>query len=269
MLNRSRQARVYLKFAAHYNVTCLQPSITHAAMFVKFLGNSFTSPNSVKNYLSGAKTWISHHGGNFASFEAPVTLSVLKWLIKVSPHVPSPAPPLTPSLLHSVILFFDSHSFIPVAFKAALLLGYTCMLRASNLLSPSISAWGGPHTLLARDVLPSPTGLNVVIRSSKILSGVRPTILEVRVVPDSPLCPVAAWYGYKKAINPSPSGPAFLLNNRAPLTPLPLIKVVRLALKKAWVPNFSEFSLHSLRRGAAQAAEAQGAPISDIMSHGT
>lgn len=166
-------------------------------------------------------------------------------------------------------MFLDNSCAAPLAVKPALLIGYTCFLRASNLLSPNISTWGGPHTLRAGDIVPSKNGLYVFIRSSKTLSGGRPTVLEVWAVPGSPLCPVSAWFAYKRVICPSPRGPAFLLNNGAPLTALPVIKIIRLALKQAGVSYASEISMHSLRRGAAQAAECGGAPVSDIMAQGT
>lgn len=269
MLNRSRQAKVYLKFSAAYNVNYLQPSVLHSAMFVKFLGNSFTSPSSIKNYIAGAKTWISQHGGDPSSLISPVTIGVFKSILKSSSHVPSPAPPLTPHLLQIICEFCDSHPSVPKAFKPALLIGFTCMLQASNLLSPNLSAWGGSHTLLARDVLQFNHGLYILIRSSKTLSGPRPTVLEVRAVPSSSLCPLRAWQQYYDNVRPPLTGPAFLLQNGSPLTALPLVKLVRLALNRAGVPNSSQFSMHTLRRGAAQAADRMGAPIQDIMSQGT
>lgn len=96
MLNRLRQAKVFLKFAIAYNVDYLHPSTVHAAMYVTFLGNSFTSPSSIKNYLAGVKTWIAHHLGDNSAFSSPEAAGVLKALTKASLHVPSPAPPLLP-----------------------------------------------------------------------------------------------------------------------------------------------------------------------------
>lgn len=268
-LNRQRQAKVYIKFAVVYRFDYLAPLVVHAAMYVKFLGNSFTSPASIKNYLAGAKSWIAHHLGDNSAFMAPEINAVFKFVTKTSNHVPSPAPPLLPAHVQMICAFIDNHVSVPNAIKPALLLGYTCFLRSSNLLSPNLSTWGGAHTLRVSDICKSHDGLFVIIRSSKTLSHPRPTVLQVLAIPGSPLCPVKAWFTYKSILKPPPSGPAFILESGAPLTALPVVKIIRLALKLQGVPNTSSFSMHSLRRGATQAADDKGASQSDLMSHGT
>lgn len=267
--NRLRQARIYVTFAVVYNFNYLSPSLTYTAMFAQYLANSFASPASVKNYFYGAKLWVFQHGGNISSFTSAIVADVIKGIEKFSTHVPSPALPLTLPHLQLICNFFDRFSVPMYPYKAALLLGFACFLRASNLLSSSLTQWPGSHTLLTRDVVPTPTGLTVIIRSSKTISPKTPTSLQVFEAPGSPLCPVKAWRNYRLYFSPSLYGPAFIVNPGVPLTPAPLVKLLRLALSRAGVTNSSRYTIHSLRRGAAQLAADLGASKDDIKKHGT
>lgn len=97
-VNKTRQAKVYLAFAVSYQVNYLRPSVIAAAMYTQFLANSYKAPATIKNYLSGARSWIVNHGGidsAFASYEAH---AVLKHNMNKSNHQPVQAFPL--KLLH-------------------------------------------------------------------------------------------------------------------------------------------------------------------------
>lgn len=267
--NRLRQAKVYLKFALVYKFNYLAPSLTQTAMFAQYLGNSFSSPASIKNYFYGAKLWVFQHGGNIQSFISSIVSDVIKGIEKLSNHIPSPALPISLKELLIISSFFDRYSSQMYPFKAALLLGFACFLRASNLLSASLSGWAGSHTLLSRDVRLTSQGLLIIIRSSKTISPNKPVALQVFEAPGSSLCPVTAWRNYTSLFAPPPHGPAFILSSGVPLTPPPLVKLIRLALSRAGYRNSSSYTIHSLRRGAAQLAADLGAPKGDIKTHGT
>lgn len=238
-------------------------------MYVQYLANTYKAMSTVKNYLSGARYWINHHKGDDSSFTSLYVSSVTKFNMSKSTHVPSPAPPLTLRHLSIVCRFFDVNTNIPPVFKAALLLGYSCFLRSSNLLSPTVNEWGGPHTLSVSDVLPVPHGLVVSIRSSKTLKNSIPVLLNVFRNANLSCCPVTAWFIYLRMCKPAISGPAFMINSVTPLTPRPLVNFIRLALQAAGEPLYNRFSLHSLRRGAAQAAQQAGANRKALKVHGT
>lgn len=167
--NRNRQAAVYIKFSLAYNVTVLYPSVLDISMYVRFLANSFKSPMSTKNYIAGAKTWVQNQMGNPQAFSSPQVHDMFQAITKTSDHVPVQAYPLTPQDIGLICAFMDSHPWIPLVCKAALLLAYATFLRSSNVLSPSLSSWGGPHTLKFNDVRPSKSGLFIIDRSSKTL----------------------------------------------------------------------------------------------------
>lgn len=238
-------------------------------MFVQFLANTHKAPTTVKNYISGARHWIRHHNGSDAAFSASDTIDVLKSVISKSNHVPNQAPPLTPSHVREVCKFFDNSPYVPLVFKPALLIAYACFLRSSNLLSPTTTAWGGPHTLLVSDIMSHPLGLQVLIRSTKTIKSGHPVMLLVAAGLEPSICPVIAWYTYLNYVNPYPRGPAFVISHSTPLTPKVFVSVLRLALKASKVHDSDLYSIHSIRRGAAQAADRAGAPKQDIKTQGT
>lgn len=259
--NRLRQAKVYIGFAVAYNIKLLAPSVADTALFVQYLANSFKSPGTVKNYLSGAKLWISQHGGTVGSFVNPQVSEVLKGTEKLSEHIPSPAKPITNTELLIISKFLDRFHPNAIPHKAALLLGYSCFLRSSNLLSNQNVSNVDTHALLCQDVLQVQSGLKVFIRSSKTISPKNPVVLTILPAPMSPLCPVQAWNNYIKMFNPTPAGPAFVSATGQPVNSKSLVKLIRLALQRAGYKDCNSFSIHS--------AAALGASPHDLKAHGT
>lgn len=267
--NRARQAKVYVTFAVMYDVNYLHPSRIQAAMYVQFLANTYAAPNTVKNYLSGARSWIKSHKGDDSVFASPEVAAVLSYNIKHSNHVQAQAYPLNLHDVKDICRFIDSNPNVPLAVKPAILIGFSCFLRVSNLLSPSINFWSGPHNLSASDVLPVPNGLVVSVRSTKTVNPNNPILFPVYSVSDTSFCPVAAWHRYFDLVKPLPQGPAFMIDQFTPLTARPLVNIMRLALQSAGNQNYHRVSMHSLRRGGAQVAEAYGASRHSLKQHGT
>lgn len=268
-LNRRRQASLFLKFALTYNVNYFNPSPLEAAWYVQFLANTYKSVTTIKNYISGARTWILQHNGNPMCFSNHQVQEVLKGITKKSTHVPAPAPPLTPHQVRIICQFLDRYGLEALPVKAAILIGFTCFLRSSNLVLCSSSEWEGPHTLKASDLHMLGSKLNVIIRSSKTISPASPVVLEVQSVPDSTVCPVYTWSKYLSYVRPPAAGPAFILKSGRPLTSRPIVSLMRLALQNAGVKHYKLVSMHSLRRGGVQAAEDMGASDIELKAHGT
>ena len=247
----------------------LSPSIPDAATYHQYLANSLSAPGSRRNYLCGARKWILARGGNDSAFNSSEAHDVYKGALTTRPHTPTPAPALTTRDLLLVSQYLD---LIPYAapIKAALTMGFFSFLRASNLLSPTISLWSGPHTLTRGDIVPHATGLTVVIRSSKTIALMSPPVpLSLPLIPGSPACPTTAWLNYVALLPALPSSPAFMLFNGKPLTPGVFNTVIREALVDLGCPYAAQFSGHSLRRGGSQAAISGGADKLDVTKHGT
>lgn len=266
--NRKRQSELYLKFCVLYDVNYLSPSIIDLLMYVQFLKNSFASEVSVKNYISGARTWVLHHKGFVNSFDSIEVKQMFAAVTATSRHVPSPAYPLTAHDIKLVCDYIDSHVGIPLAVKPCILIGYTCFLRACNLLSPSTQVWKGSHTMLASDIMFNTSGLLIYLRSSKTFGVKDSKVLQVYKVDNPKYCPVVAWSQYTARINPCPIGPAFMVDDYSPLLSRNVVDVLNQVLKNSITTN-ERITMHSLRRGGTQTAASKGASNEQLMDHGT
>lgn len=189
--NRRFQASLYIKFMLLYNFNIMNPSALALAMYSQFLANSNKAPGTVKNHLSGVRAWLSLHNGSTTNFFSPEVGLMTKSIIEKSDHTPSPAPAITAEDVRTICLYQDKNPH-PPAIKAAVLLAFTTFMRVSNVLSPNIHSWGGRHTLKAQDIHSSPSGLKVVIQSTKTRRGVKPHILDVYFADGHVVCPVLA-----------------------------------------------------------------------------
>lgn len=266
--NKRVQAYTYIKFMLIYNFNYLAPTVANAAMYAQFLANSYSSPATVKNYLSGAKTWTQHHLGDISSFESPELSKLVKSFVSTSTHIPTQAAPLSPEDVKNICIYLDATPSIPRVIKAAILIAYSAFLRVSNVLSPSLCSWGGPHTLRMSDITVNHTGIWLLIRSTKTLKGPRPAYIQILPTNNPTSCPVLAWMDYVQQSRPCPLGPAFVLPSGLSLTPSPLVATMRLALQAIGHPDPQSVSFHSLRRGGARAAANSGVDHNQIMDHG-
>lgn len=262
--NRATQARIYVTFAVHYGFDPRFPSSTDVCMYTQFLKNSYSAPTTVKNYQSGAKTWIAEHGGNLVPFSSFEYNQLSAGLTKRSQHVPTRAVPLSWEHLRVIASFLDHTPSFPLSAKPCLLIGYHTFLRSGNLLSPTMSAWGGAHTILARDIIVCDQGLRISIRSTKTKTDPTPVSTIIPWQNDPLMCPVAAWIKYQHKIKPWILGPAFLTDVGLPLTPRHLVGFMRLALQDYKDLPPGRISMHSLRRGVAQNAVASGLSLDQI-----
>lgn len=259
---------MYVTFSLYYQFDPLRPTTTDLCMYTQFLKNSFAAPTTVKNYLSGAKTWLSEHGGDASPYLSFEYHQLSTGVSKRSQHVPLRAAPLTPQHIRAIAEFLDKTPGVPLSAKPCLLVGYHTLLRAGNLLSPSIASWGGPHTIYARDITLSDNGLLIKVHSTKTKSDPSPVTALIPWQSDQLLCPAMAWFKYQQHVKPWILGPAFLTDTGLPLTARHLVGFMRLALSNTNDIDPSRVSMHSLRRGAAQAALLNGSNLSTIKELG-
>lgn len=266
--NRLTQAKVYLTFSVHYGFHPLNPSGRQLCLYIQFLTNSFKAPTSVKNYLSGARTWIAQHGGALAAFATSEYLQMGFGITKRSSHTPKRAAPLEWHHIEAIANFFDATPSIPKCAKACILIGYHTFLRSSNLLAPSSTSWGSPHTVMAQDLRLCDEGLQITVYSTKTKSDSTPVQTMIPWNSNPVLCSATAWLRYSSEVKPWILGPAFLCDDGRPLTGNQLTGLMRLALHTASDINPSRVSMHSLRRGATHFALQQGLTLDQIKERG-
>ena len=268
--NRLRHAQRYIGFMAQHGVDPAHPDVYDVLQYAALLFSSMRAPGSVKNALSGAKAWVVEVGGEAAPFSSAALKRLRRGGDRGLFHTASQAPPLRPRHLLALVQFLTSlgpSTLMPVA---ALLVGYFSFLRQSNLLSPSGTGWGGPHTLRRKDIQPHVLGLSLTIHSSKTISSPQEAVeLIVPSVPGSPICPVEAWRKAAAAFPAPDSAPAFLADTITPLDSVTLTKMLRLSLAVINIPGPGLYTLHSLRRGAALACHQLGVALPAIQAQGT
>lgn len=264
--NKEKQARCYLTFAVMYHVPYLSPLTVHICMFYQYLANKLNSISSVKNYISGARAWVIEHGGNPLAFSGYQQAMMDKALGKDSKHVVKRAFPLDIDHIAVIVSYLDSARNVPLCVKPCILIGYSCYLCSSSLVSPNFVVWGGEHTLLAKHV--SDRGDRLVVQICSTKTKRTPYSLVIPALDHPRLCPVRAWRNYMGKVRLSPNAPAFLINNVTPLSSALVVRLMRDALSGYHEVDLSGITMHSLRRGAAQQANRDGAALPQIMERG-
>ena len=264
--NKSVQVRRYLLFASECGFDPRSPNQYDVLSYLLRLKETLSSPGAALNYVSGAKSWVLLAGGDTAPFDSYATSLMKRGVRRTSAHVPRPAPPLTSTLLLHAVDYLRRSGTPALVLVSSLLVGFASLLRQGNLLG---AVGASSHALRCSDVSRSAGGLRLIIRSTKTRwRSSPPFTIWIPALADPRCCPVAAWDAYASVYRPAPSGPAFILPPGGPLLPATLVAALRLALTHLAVPEAQSYTLHSLRRGGAQACAAAGCSLEHIKDLG-
>ena len=265
--NHIRQTKAYVTFMMASAFPPLAPTLIQLLLYIQFLANSFKAITTVKNYLSGAKTYILHQGGSVAHFQSPIITNLFKGLARLSTHVPAQAPPLSISDIKSVcdnLARLDDQAQVA---RTAILKGFATFLRQSNLLYTA--GYGACHCMTRRDIQLIEGRLWITVNSSKTISD-RGRRVAIPIYPaHTRYCPVKSWSDYVSRMPLPMNFPAFMLSPTIPLTPNRLTAYLRAALSALFHPLTDKVTVHSLRRSGARAVASAGATEEEMMIHGT
>ena len=268
--NHRRQATAYISFMLRYGRNPMTPTLNDFLMYVQCLANSLRDVRSVKNYLSGARTYITTAGGDPSRLNSPMLSVMLRGVARLSTHTPDPAPALSATYVRQLCDLLAMGGPDGRVLKAALLFGTATLLRQSNFLPQSI-AGHGPHLIRRRDVDRTPAGLQVRVNTSKtVWHPSRAWTLEVHKIHNSSYCPVAACHEAWRLAPASPNSLLFLSPTSGyPLTAPGLAAAMRAGLRTLGACDADRVSVHSLRRTGAHLADRAGATLPDLMHHGS
>ena len=253
-----------------YGYDYLNPPQAACLLYTQFWGNSLKNVRSVKNYLSGARTYLTSAGGCVNNFLSPLIPNLVKGIANLSDHVELQAPPLPRTVLLRLCDALRLQGPDGVVAAAACLFGVATFLRQSNFLPGGVQ--GSPHLIMRPDVTVGVAGMRVLVRSTKTLSprsgGV---VIPVARVPGSLYCPVRSLVTAWGLTRGAPMGGVIftLPSTAAPLTVTALTAMARAALHGLGWPLAARFTIHSLRRTGAQLAGGAGANENALMLHGT
>lgn len=237
------------------------PTKNQCMLYTQFLANSFQATQTIKNYLSGARTFLKHNFIQSPFLNGTHITETLRGICRLSTHTPRQAPELSIPELKSVSTFILGLGHAYTGHHAALLISYAGFLRQSNALSCPMTPF---HTILSSQLNYHNDILWITLLSSKtIIDSSQSTSLPIYPT-HGRHCPVGAWFTHLAKVPRHPSSPAFLSDHGQPLKPTDLLTLLRLALSCNPSPISSTVTLHSLRRTAGRVAAKGGAPVEDV-----
>ena len=212
--NLSVQWRAYFLFCEFYGLKPIPTTTETLCLYGQFLGRSFRSVESVKNYISGIKSLHYILDIKF-QLENNVQLELmLKGMARKSSQMPNRALPITPQILNDMLNFLNLGNAEDATFWCCILFMFFLMARKSNMVPVSVSDFDPDKQLLRQDIVIFKGVLVVLIKWSKTNQfGSRLLKVPLVTIPGSALCPVKAYKNMAKLMPASCHQPAFLINN--------------------------------------------------------
>ena len=258
--NLKTQVRAFFMFCTHFDITAVPASSDTVMLFAQFLSRSFSSPQSIKNYLNGVKFIHILLGHEFVHYKDAHFRMLFRGIERNLVHVPQRASPISIDILRRVGSFVDSHSELDLVCYTACLLLFFLMARAGNVFHSDKDSGRG---LLRKDVYFSDQDMFIRFRRTKTIQfGRRVLVIPIRSN-NSIICPVLACRRMIESIPGSRSQSLFLVrrgDTSVPLSKQAFLSHVRVLLSRAGVADPSAFSCHSFRRGGASFAFSVGIP---------
>ena len=255
--NHLTQWRTYLLFCLYFLFDFLLATVDTVCLFSQFLSRSLT-PASVHNSLSRVKFLHVALGHDFPSLRTFSIRITLHGIDRMALHCPTGAPPITPSILFSLIQLSRSVDSSPeyITFSCAFLFAFFLMVRISNIVPLSTRSFDCRKHLCRGDIVSAPHGLTVAFNWSKTnQTGKRHLLLPLVAMPNSPLCPVETFHRMCALTPASPMSPAFVLSSPdgslSPVIKRQFIQVFRERLFLAAIPQAHTYRGHSFCRGGA------------------
>ena len=165
--NLKTQLNTYLLFCEHFNRLAFPIDQETLCGYACFLAEHFKSSGSVRNYLSGIKTWTVLLKFDVEEFYSPALKMTLSGVEKLNTYIPKIRLPLEPAHLYSIYKVLDLSSIQNTVFWALLLIGFYGMLRKSQFANNSRNTFNPKEQLTRGDFQFTHEGLIINIQWSK------------------------------------------------------------------------------------------------------
>lgn len=270
--NIKSQCKAFLLFTKFFNLQSWPAELDTICLFAQFLSRSFSSVESIKNYISGVKLVHLLMDLPFPHVGKIELKLVIRGLARLNPFTPRQALPITPEILLDMYKVLDiNNNILHATLWCCFLLGFYLFARKSNLVPVSAPKFSQKKHLCRRDIMVAKDHLVVYIKWTKTIQhGQRYLLIPLAQVPGSPLCPRAAFINMCKLMPASGSQPAFLFPHNGKiqiLTHAAFTRHLRHFLRLAGHEP-KGYSGHSFRRGGATYALKIGVPGELIRAHG-
>lgn len=266
--NLKTQVSSYYEFCKTFRLNPLPADGKQLTRFAVFL-HKFKNlkPDTISNYISAVRTL---HG--LAELQMPDTdgivhQKVLKGIRSRNKQPRKQAEAITPEILSAIFRQVDTSDYLELVAWVAVLIGFPCLLRASNLTTRSVPAFNPQENLLRRDFRMHGNILLLHIKWTKTMQ-YRERKLLIPVIPfgDNEIDAVRWFNTMINTIPAPPEAPAFAVPTKNGLAPLTYAQLARLLKKWTQACNLNPdaFTCHCLRRGGASWLDEQGVPESVI-----
>lgn len=264
--NRISQAKTFASFMLALGLDVFMPDATDILMYIQLLNNSGKTLGTIKNYLSGARTFLTERGHEGASFTHPQVVTFLKGVERHSGHMPQGAVPIPPRTIVQACMCLREASAEGEVVAACVLFAFATLLRQCHLV---YTPHGHMHMLQRRDITFKENTMLVRVRSSKTTTGRNVTVIPVQRAPEARACPVEACWRAIELV-PSSDHSYIFLDPRSgrPLSAPRANAMFREALAMVGFKGAVLASLHSLRRSGAHVCARAGLPIDQVKRHG-
>lgn len=267
------QLRKFLKFVELLGQECFPISVYNLCLYIQFLSCSLSSPQSIRNYVSGLKTIHLLFNVPFPDYNNMFIKLTFKGLEKRLQHVPRRASPMTPQILVQLYDLLDFSIIEHVVMWCLFLFMFFLFARKSQFMCNHVS---DPHCvrLVKRDHIYVNEGSLCVkfVWTKTRQSGGDPLVVPLAPIPGSKLCPVSAYVTMIKSVPASSLSPAFILPSSTGLGPHPVMyhrfQTMLRELISVLGLDPRAYSSHSFRRGGASFAFSVGVPGELIQRHG-
>lgn len=262
--NLKTQVIAYYEFCDTFGLRHLPADNLQLTRFAVYLHlNRKLKPNSINNYISGVRTLHGLAGYTVPCTDDLVHKTVLKGIRNRNKKPTKQAEAITPQVLKMLFPQVDFSDNLELVAWVAVLIGFHCLLRASNLTVRSASSFNPHEHLLRKDFRMHSSLLLVHIKWTKTMR-YRERKLLIPVIPfaDSDINAVK-WFRFMVSfIQAPPDAPAFSVPTSKGFSPLTYAQLSR-KLKKwseACHLDSSKYTSHCLRRGGASWLDEQGVP---------
>jgi hypothetical protein len=265
------QIRAFISFCIYFHLQPIPVSYVNLSLYIACLSNSFKSPSTVMNYVCGVKTAHDMLDAQFPSLKCYLFRMQMKGLTKQMAHAPKRAGILTPDVLIKIRSKLRMHMSFHACIWSLFCIAFFSFARLSNLISRTTRLFDVTKHLTRSDIILTQDSLLLNFKWSKTLQD-HSRLISIPLVrmPDSPLCPVAAYSTLLSLVDIPLNKSAFSYLQKSKLTMLTaprLVSTFRILLQAVGLQS-SNYSGHSFRRSGATWAFRAGVRSESIKNQG-
>ena len=251
--NLRTQLESFLLFCFYFNLNYLPASTETIQLYAQFLGRTFKSTDSIRNYISGVRTFHNLLGFNTDHINNYLVNLSLKGLARLHPHVVKRAEPITLTILGLIYDSLDFTSADNTVYWCLFLFAFFLVARKSNLVPTTKEDILAGKFLHVDDLQVFQDFILVTFKWTKTIQlGDRQLVCPLIKMQCGKICPIA-FLNLRKLKIKNSNGALFCTKDGKIITYYKFQKKLRNCLQDIGLdPKL--FSSHSFRRGFATLA---------------